>query len=79
MRTIEVTVDVGADGTLVLRAPSDVRPGRHRATLTLVEDDEQARLDAGLAELLAMPPLLRGPWPADLSLRRADLYGDEGR
>ena len=78
MRTVETTATVDDDRTLNIRAkaPADVPVGEHRA-LVVIEDgaagnggpDPTARWpvhDAGLTE-------------PGLSLRRGDLYGDDGR
>jgi hypothetical protein len=72
MRTIETRATGQADGTLVATVPPDVAPGEHRVVLVL----EEAVVT--VADSLDLPVHDVGPW-TDMSLRRADLYGDDGR
>jgi hypothetical protein len=73
MKAITATADVGVDRVLTVQLPTEVPPGRHEVIVILN--------GAGT------PPELLGPWPrhdgvawpAGLSLRREDLYGDDGR
>lgn len=78
MNVIRTRVHVAEDGTITGRAPSDLPPGEH--------DAEIAVAGAPLPEPAAKPfqadDLPRhdlGPWPEGLSLRREDMYGDDGR
>jgi hypothetical protein len=64
---------VKADGTLVATVPRDVLPGEHRVLLML----ENAAVAGALAPL-ELPVHHVGAWP-NLSLRREDLYDDDGR
>ena len=75
MRTIEIMTTVGPDGTLTTHVPTDISPGEHRVVL-VIEEKPRAR-----AERLPLdfPVHDLGLWPANLSLRREDLYGDFGR
>lgn len=72
MRTIETRATVRPDGTLVANVPPDVAPGEHRVVLVL-EDTATAP-----SSTLDLPIFDLGSWP-DGSLRREDLYGDDGR
>lgn len=75
MRTIETTALVGDDRVLSMTLPSDIVPGEHKIVLVI---------DEALPGKATRPPLefpvdRYGSWPADLSLRREDMYGDDGR
>jgi hypothetical protein len=78
MKTFETDVVVGPDGRarIDLRLPEDVPPGRHRAVLVLEDHPRTASVVRSIADF---PVHDFGPWPEGLSLRRADLYGDEER
>jgi hypothetical protein len=75
MRTIETIATVMPDGTIVAPGPADLAPGEHRVVI-LVEEHAIAPLGQSLAEF---PVIDVGPWPVHLSLRREDMYGDDGR
>lgn len=75
MATVRVRLHVDDQG----RVTGQVAP-------TVPSGDYTAALDVPAAERpAAAPPEFdwpvhdSGPWPADLSLRREDLYGDDGR
>lgn len=83
MKAIELDITIGQEGkaAIEIQVPADVEPGKHRAIVVL---DERA-LDLSPSDQSSTPPPLDfpqhdfGPWPDNLSLRREDLYGDEGR
>jgi len=82
MKTIETDITVMPDGKAVveLRLPFAISPGKHRAVVMVDEGGADDRREATIAQLpVEMPIHDFGPWPADLSLRREDLYGDHGR
>lgn len=70
MKTITVQADIPPNRELRVVLPDDVPTGPQTITLTI-----------GLAPRspLDLPVHDLGPWPADLSLHRADWYGDDGR
>ena len=75
MRTIETTATITAEGTLTVQVPPDIPPGPHHVVVLI--DDQ-----AGLPEAPPrhdVPVIHVGTWPAHLSLRREDMYDDEGR
>ncbi len=76
MRTIETTATIAADGTLTAKLPPDVAPGDH--SVIIVIDNAEVRRTAVKAKP-PFPVIDIGPWPDDLSLRREDMYGDDGR
>jgi hypothetical protein len=78
MNEIRTRVVVGPDHRISGTAPAEVPEGEHEVTITLGRrpDREQA------AQPLVPDDLPRhdlGPWPGGLSLRREDIYGDDGR
>ena len=76
MRTIEATATVRPDGTLVVPVPRDVAPGRHRVVVVIGDAEETVER---ATEPLQIPTHDVGPWPEGLTLRREDMYGDDGR
>lgn len=76
MRTIEATAIVTRDRKLRMPVPRDILPGEHRVVVVI---DEQVSKAPQGAPALNLPLHDLGPWPSELSLRREDLYGDEGR
>lgn len=74
MRTIETTATITAEGTLTLQVPPDIPPGPHHIVVWIT-DDPPAPLHAQPPPVI--PVLHVGAWPADLSLRREDLYNDD--
>ena len=75
LRTIETTATIREDGTLTVAIPPDIGPGEHR--IVVVIDD--ALLAPPPASLPPWPVRDYGPWPAELSLHREDLYDAWGR
>ena len=75
MRTIETTATITAEGTLIVPVPPDIPPGPHHIVVWIDDQpglpDTRARHD--------FPVIHVGAWPADLFLRREDMYGDDGR
>jgi hypothetical protein len=74
MTSLEIRVLVRTNGEIVLPAMPDLPPGEYDAVIVLegpnVNDER---------EPLVLPVLDMGAWPESLSLRREDMYGDEGR
>jgi hypothetical protein len=73
MRTIEATARVGPDHTLTVRVPADVPPGEHRVIVVIGDGPDVA------GQPVSLPVHDAGLTPSDLSLRRVNLYGDDGR
>jgi len=73
MRTIETTATITAEGTLTVQVPPDILPGPHHIVVWIDDQpglpDTRARHD--------FPVIHVGAWPADLSLRREDMYDDD--
>ena len=75
MRTIEATATVADDGTLTVRVPSDMPPGQLRVLLVI----DARPGDEGTDFLADLPVIHVASWPADLSMRREEMYDDSGR
>ena len=75
MRTIETTATITAEGTLIVQVPPDIPPGPHHIVVWI--DDPPGRPDTRARH--DFPVIHVGAWPADLSLRREDMYDDDGR
>jgi hypothetical protein len=75
MRTIETTATVSDDRVLTVKVPSDVPPGEHKVVVVIDEEAVEKRT----RPLLDFPVISMGSWPDDLSLRREDMYGEDGR
>lgn len=73
MRTIETTATIADDGTLTAKVPEDIPPGTRRVTVVMEDRD------ADQAAAPQFPVIHVESWPADLSLRREDMYDDRGR
>ena len=75
MRTIETTGKVTNRGNLLVHVSEDIPRGEHRIVVVL--GDMPARKPR--LSRMTIPVLRLGSWPRHLSLRREDLYGDDGR
>jgi hypothetical protein len=78
MITIEAKVIVAEDGKIALEevnAPPQVKPGAHEAIIVI---DGQV-VGAKRRMPITFSAHDTGPWPDNLSLRREDIYGDDGR
>ena len=75
MRAIETQGIVHPDGQLSVRVPSDIAPGKHKVVVVIDEEPT----DRPQRSQIEFPVIDPGPWPAGLSLRREDIYGDDGR
>jgi hypothetical protein len=75
MRTIETTATITAEGTLIVQVPPDIPPGPHHVVVWI--DHQPSLSEAG--QFHDFPVIHVGAWPADLSLHREDMYGDDGR
>ncbi len=74
MKTIELQAELTDDHVLTLYLPESVEAGNEvRVRLT-------SRVATGISERrpLDLPIHHVGPWPENLSLRREDMYDDDG-
>ena len=80
MRAIETTVRVAADGTATLQLPSDIAPGNHQVVIVIGEPSSRNLPSATPPnQRPAFPVIHVGAWAGVGSLRREDLYDDNGR
>lgn len=75
MKTIETNIMVTPRRTMTLRLPADVEPGEHYIVVHIREGLERHVH----RWKLSLPVFHTRRWPANLSLRREDMYGDDGR
>lgn len=75
MKTIETDATVTQDGQLTLQLHLNVPPGQYRVLVVLEEPSPVSTQRPPLN----LPVVDVGTWPEDLSLRREDMYGDDGR
>jgi hypothetical protein len=73
MPVVNARIRVDADGTISGKAPQGVPPGEYEAPIDVAEPKprKRKRLDLPLHDC--------GPWDDNVSLRREDVYGDDGR
>ena len=73
MPVVNARIRVDADGTISGKAPRSVPPGEYEAPIDVAEQKprpKRKRLDL---------PLHDAHWDDSVSLRREDIYGDDGR
>ena len=75
MRTIETTATITEDGKLIAQINADIPPGEHRVVVVI----EEQPLTKQERPPLNFPVMNVGEWPENLSLRREDMYDDDGR
>jgi hypothetical protein len=73
--TIEAIATVTPEGKVTIQLPATVLPGNHKLVLVI---DEQP-VTAEKRPPFDFPLIHVDSYPADLSLRREDMYGDDGR
>jgi hypothetical protein len=73
MPVVEAKIRVAEDGSITGRAPVDVPPGEHTVRIA-VPDRKPER-----ATPWQLPVDDCGPWPDDLTLRREQIYDEDGR
>jgi len=78
MSDIRARIRVDPDRTITGIAPPDVPPGEHEITITIAPAParQSAKKPFNVDDL---PIVGLGPWPEGLSLRREDIYDDDGR
>jgi len=74
MVTVETTIEVNEQGKATVQLPAGLAPGPYRAVVVIESP--------GLAE--ARDPLTFSahdvaPWPEGFTVRRGEIYGDDGR
>lgn len=76
MTVITTRITVSPDGTISTATP--IPAGEHIASIE-VRERPSRQLPILPFDVDALPKLDLGPWPEGLSLRREDMYGDDGR
>jgi len=76
MKIIQTTAVVDAAHHLVVQMPPDVATGQHQVVIVIEEFPRPVPKKDWFKD---WPVIDVGPWPKNLSLRREDLYGDNGR
>jgi len=75
VKTIETDAIVTNEGQLNLNVSVDLAPGQYKVVLVVEENTAQTPKQ----NRLNLPVIDVGPWPENFSLRREDMYGDDGR
>ncbi len=75
MKTIETTATVSDNGSLTLQTPPEIVPGKHKVVVVVDEETVKTKKQRSID----IPVIHLGKWPEYLSLRREDMYGDDGR
>ncbi len=76
MTVITTRITVSPDGAISTATP--LPAGEYTASIT-VHDQPARQLPILPFDVDALPVHDLGPWPEGLSLRREDMYGDDGR
>jgi hypothetical protein len=87
MRTIETTAVVTAEHTVTIQLPTDIPPGERRIVVVIenrssADESSSAQATAGakVGSFTGTWPVHDlGPWPEGFTVRREDIYGDDGR
>lgn len=79
MKTIETTATVTSDGKITLQLPLDIPPGEHQVMVIIDEKLSEKELIKEKRPPLNFPVDSYGSFPKNLSLKREDMYGDDGR
>jgi len=74
MNEVRARIQIGPDRTISGIAPPVVPPGEYVATISLSTPPTPEKLSR-VADL----PIHDTPWDGTISLRREDMYGDDGR
>ena len=74
MTTMDTKARVSRNRRLSLRVPEEVTPGEHHVVLIIDPVPPSPQVPGA-----DIPVISVGRWPQTLSLRREDVYGDDGR
>jgi hypothetical protein len=78
MHELRARIHVNADRMITGVAPLEVPPGEHEVTITVITSRARRRPRKSF-DVNDLPEHDLGPWPEGLSLRREDLYDEDGR
>ncbi|HYP21670.1 MAG TPA: hypothetical protein VEY08_16495 [Chloroflexia bacterium] len=76
MRVIEAELKVTEAGKGMVTLPPDIEPGEYRVTISIQDEPATAKQTR---RPLVIPVIEVDKWPENISLRREDMYGDDGR
>lgn len=77
MSDVRARIRVNPDHSISGTAPPEVPPGEHEVTISMTPPlRQQAKKPF---DINALPIHDLGPWPEGLSLRREDMYDEDGR
>lgn len=79
MHEVRSRIRVGADHAITGMAPPDVPPGEHEVMITVWPPPVHPEPEKKPFNVDDLPTVDLGPWPKNLSLRREDIYDDDGR
>lgn len=79
MTEIRTRIRVDADHSITGIAPPNVPPGEHEATISIPAASAHQSAKKKPFNVDDLPTVDLGPWPEGLSLRREDMYDDDGR
>jgi hypothetical protein len=74
MVTIETTIEVDEQGKATIQLPADLKPGPYRAVVVI----ESREADLARTRFVFSAHDV-GPWPEGFTVRREEIYGDDGR
>lgn len=80
MKTLQAIVTVDAHHQATIQLPPDIEPGEYRLTIVVDEPTPPRSIPPPTPR----PPLTFsahdvGPWPEGFTVRREEIYGDDGR
>jgi hypothetical protein len=78
MAEIRTRVLVGPDHSISGTAPAAVPPGEHEVTINVAPAPTRQRPGEPF-DVETLPTHDLGPWPKGLSLRREEIYDEDGR
>ncbi|MBD2773109.1 hypothetical protein [Iningainema tapete] len=75
MKTLQTTAKITASGELTVNIPGNMPEGEYQVVLVI----EERPIEKEKSRLQDFPVISIGSWPENFSLRREDMYGDDGR
>ncbi len=78
MHDVRTRIRVNGDQTISGIAPPEVPPGEHEITI-IVTPASAGQPPKKPFDVNDLPVVDLGPWPKEVSLRREDIYDDDGR
>jgi hypothetical protein len=75
MKTLHTQAQVNPNGQLTVDIPVNMPPGKYQVVLVIEEHPAEKKKSPPQD----FPVISVGSWPENLSLRREDMYGDDGR